>query len=1136
MTQAFINQTLDKAEIEELRKKLSEQDFSDCDEELLVQAAIEVEKRFNKKRKQNVSNGIVNKKKKLENKHVCDFCDKVYKHQKTLNRHIMTHFSSFICKKCGKSFTRKYNWKKHEEKCSGKGKHTKNKVPTCKHSALPQHVVDMHPLNPTCSRANAHVCRHCGVPFENIDSLLEHVANNHPLNQSSHDYHHRGNQTGGDLPAIPPKTEAKKERFKFKKSAINNNVNRVDIIPDGDEKYDLIQFLANVKNDVEKELITQRKKHRNIKWYVNARVEMIRDLEDENKEKAHPHFRSKAYISLADENNDHNINEAFQSVNKAMEEFINKGSNWILNKVICLEVHTFQYSPISGSSYMELPHKIKFSKCVINIKNDDQKCFLWSVLAALHPVQNNANLVHHYKKYEHDLNMSDIEYPVLLPKMEKFEKQNKISVNVFGFEDGEVFPLYLSKLQNGFKEVDLLYLSNEEQSHYCWIKNLDRFLGSTTRYHTKRFYCRRCLHGFVRKDLLNEHRHYCNKFDFQKVTYPKEGENDILEFKDFHKQMRVPFVIYADFECFTTKIDTCLPNPEQSSTTHTTKFEACGYSYVVVSSNDKYSKPAVVYRGENAIEHFFENMFREEEYIEDILRNPEELVMNAETEKQFQNASNCYVCQKPFINEMTKVRDHDHLGVNTDSESQNYSNYRGAACQKCNLCLQNPPFIPVYFHNLRNFDGHLLLTTAGKYKDRKLSCIPNNMEKYISFSVGKLRFLDSYQCMQSSLETLVENLANDGLTHFKQFRKAFPDDDVAKLLLQKNEYCYDYVDCAEKFNDTQLPSKQAFYNSLTKEHISEEKYNHAQTVWNTFNMNNLGQFHDLYVLTDVLLLADVFERFRDMTLKYYKLDASHFYTCPGLAWQAALKMSGVCLDLITDPLMYNLIELGTRGGISVVTKKYSRANHKLLKTFDETKPSIHNLYLDAGNLYGWSMCQPLPHGFLHFLSEEEIEKFDLQKIKPDANEGYILEVDLEYPAHLHDLHNCYPLAPEHQLIEDKDLSPYSKRLWTKLNGDNHSRIKTKKLIPNLKHKDKYIVHYRNLQLYVELGMKITKIHRILGFHQKAWLKSYIEFNANMRKQAKNEFEKDFFKLMCNRYEQFQNFHLNLICHNHIFIV
>ena len=293
----------------------------------------------------------------------------------------------------------------------------------------------------------------------------------------------------------------------------------------------------------------------------------------------------------------------------------------------------------------------------------------------------------------------------------------------------------------------------------------------------------------MRQDLLDEHRLYCRKFDFQKVTYPKEGKNDVLEFQDFQKQMRVPFVIYADFECFAKKMDTCLPDPNQSSTTHTTKFVPCGYSYAVVSSNDKYSKPAVVYRGENVVEHFFDSIFAEEEYIDEILRDPEELIMSEETEKEFQSATNCYVCNQPFTQKLIKVRDHGHLGVNGDGDSPNYSNYRGAACQRCNLMLKDSHFIPVYFHNLRNFDAHLLLAEAGKYKNRKLTCIPNNMEKYVSFSVGKLRFLDTYQCMSSSLGTLVEKLAADGLKHFNQLRKAFPDKDTAKLLLQKNEYC-----------------------------------------------------------------------------------------------------------------------------------------------------------------------------------------------------------------------------------------------------------------------------------------------------------------------------------------------------------
>ena len=1112
MAQAFINQTLSDNEIADLRRTLAIHEFSECDEDLLVQAVDEVENRNIRKRKLD-DNFVTTKKKKpkLEKTYVCDFCDRVYKHQNTLNRHRLTHFESFKCNKCGKSFTRKYRCKKHEDKC--------------------MHVVEEKKTNSTKTKNKVLTCKHCGIPFDDIDSLLRHVADNHPLNQAGGEepfspYLHVSaeNVTEKSNPVNEKKDiqttknpKQKTERPRFRRGAINNSVNQLNIIPLGDEKYDLLQFLANVKEDVEKELNLQCQNHRNIKWYVNARVEMIRDLEGEQKEKAHPHFRSRNYILLLNDDLTHNLNEAFQAVNKAMEEFINKGSNWILNKIICLEVYTLPYSPVAGSSYIELPLQIRHSKGVVNIKNVDNKCFLWSVLAALHPADNNPSRVTHYQAYEHELNMKDIEYPVSLTKMEKFEKQNKISINVFGFESGETFPLYLSKLENGYIEVDLLYLSNEDKSHYCWIKNLDHFLGSTTRFCNRRFYCRRCLHGFIRQDLLDVHRKYCDKFDFQKVSYPKEGIDDVLEFKDFQKQMRVPFVIYADFECYAKKVDTCLPNPNKASTTHQTKFDACGYSYVVVSSNDKYSKPARVYRGDDAVQHFFENIFEEEMFIDEILRDPEELIMNEETEKHFQEATNCYVCNQPFSQKVIKVRDHDHLGVNGDPESPAYTNYRGAACQRCNFSLKNPPFIPVYFHNLRNFDAHLLLAEAGKYKDRKLSCIPNNMEKYISFSVGKLRFLDTFQCMSSSLESLVDNLASEGLTHFKQFRKAFPNDDIAKLLLQKNEYPYDYVDSGEKFSETKLPPKEAFYNSLTKEHITAEKYKHAQTVWDSFKMSNLGEFHDLYVLTDVLLLADVFERFRDMTLEYYKLDASHFFTSAGLAWQAALKMSGVCLDLITDPLMYNMIEMGSRGGISMVAKKYCQANHECLINYDENKEKKHILYVDAANLYGWSMSQPLPYGFLHFLTDAEVENFDLQKIAADSKEGYILEVDLEYPPDLHDSHNCYPLAPEHALIQDDDLSPYSRQLWQKLNGKTQSRIKCEKLIPTLRDKKNYVVHYRNLQLYIELGMKITKVHRILGFQQKPWLKTYINFNADMRKNAKNEFEKDFFKLMCNRY-------------------
>ena len=533
-------------------------------------------------------------------------------------------------------------------------------------------------------------------------------------------------------------------------------------------------------------------------------------------------------------------------------------------------------------------------------------------------------------------------------------------------------------------------------------------------------------------------------------------------------------------------------------------------------SNDKYSKPPVVFRGQNAVDHFLNDLMKEEAYIREKLNDEESLIMNDAAEESFQKATHCPICGIRFTEKSQKVRDHDHLGVKGDVNSPTYSNFRGATCDACNLQLKPPTFIPVIMHNLKGYDSHLLLSEATTIQKKKIACIPNNMEKYLSFSIGNLRFLDSYQFMGSSLETLVDNLTRvEGEKHFKQFRKAFPSEQQAKLLLQKNEYCYDYIDSFDKSEETKLPVRDAFFNHLTNEPLSEERYRHAQDVWRTFNMNTVGDYHNLYVKSDALLLCDVFERFREMTLEYYKLDACHFFSAPGLSWQAALKMTKVCLDLVVDPIMYNMFELGTRGGVSMISQKYSKANNKYLDDFDETLPSSYIMYFDKANLYGHSMEQPLPTGFMRFLNEEELKHFDPQKITERSELGYICEVDLEYPTNLHNSHNCYPLAPEHKQMDEEDLSPFSRSLWRELQGGK-AKIKTGELIPTLENKKNYIVHYKPLALYCELGLKITKIHRVLEFHQSPWIKPYIDFNSNMRKNAKNDFEKDFFKLMCNR--------------------
>ena len=226
-----------------------------------------------------------------------------------------------------------------------------------------------------------------------------------------------------------------------------------------------------------------------------------------------------------------------------------------------------------------------------------------------------------------------------------------------------------------------------------------------------------------------------------------------------------------------------------------------------------------------------------------------------------------------------------------------------------------------------------------------------------------------------------------------------------------------------------------------------------------------------------------------------------------------LKMTNIKLELMTDVDMFQFIEKGMCGGVSYIANRYGKANNKHMKKYDEKAPSKYILYLDCNNLYGASMSEPFPTGNFKWMSEREISKIDLGKYKADGKKGLILEVDLEYPQELHDLHNDYPLAPEKVKVSKNMLSGYCKKIAEKY---NISIGLVSKLIPTLRDKKEYVLHYRNLQLYLEIGLKIKKIHRVLKFDQSPWLKQYIDFNTEKRKNAKNSFEKDFFKLMNNR--------------------
>ena len=635
----------------------------------------------------------------------------------------------------------------------------------------------------------------------------------------------------------------------------------------------------------------------------------------------------------------------------------------------------------------------------------------------------------------------------------------------------------------------------------------------------------RCLRCFYSNESLAKHRVNCIAINgVQAIKMPEKykDKNGVwrppcVYFKNHHKTLPVPFGIYADFECTTEKISGCQPPPmkkpkkgrppeERSYTEKYQKHTACSFGYKVVCHYDeKYSGDVVIYRGEDCIQKFMKCMFEEVKNCQSIIRDDfnKPLKMTGEDEKGFQKATHCHICEKKYRVDDVPVRDHCHIT----------GKYRGSAHQTCNLKLQisaEKIKIPVIFHNLKGYDSHFIINELGeiikKAKETEerisINVIAQNAEKYMAFYISKLSFIDSLQFMNSSLEKLASNLEDEDFIYTKKY---FTDPVQFNLMKRKGVYPYDYMDSFSKFNDRELPKREDFYSLLRGENISEDDYSHAQNVWNTFNLQNMGEYHDLYLKTDILLLTDVFENFRKTCLTYYKLDPLHYITSPGLAWDAMLKMTGINLELITDIDMQLFIEKGLRGGISYIAHRHAEANNKYMKNFDPVKLISYIMYLDANNLYGWAMSQPLPYRNFRWVESNNV-------IPKRKGIGHIYEVDLEYPEELYDLHNDYPCAPEKIKVTDDMLSDYCREIKNKFKISSGN---VNKLIPTLNDKKNYVLHEENLKLYLSLGLKLKKIHRVLEFSEKPWLKEYIDFNTEKRKKAKNAFEKDFFKLMNN---------------------
>ncbi|XP_074037614.1 uncharacterized protein [Leptinotarsa decemlineata] len=802
-------------------------------------------------------------------------------------------------------------------------------------------------------------------------------------------------------------------------------------------------------------------------------------------------------------------------------EFQERDSGWTLEKVVFIEVNINKYSPLSGSSYIKLPEFIALKRAVVNVRNEDHFCFAWAVTSALRPAQTRTSEVGSYPDFRDVLNVEGIDFPMKLRDIPQFENMNDCSVNVYGlettFENNKpkyeiVGPLYYARRKLG-RHVNLLNITDESSnSHYCWIKDLSRLVSSQISSHGHRMYfCDGCLMYFsderkLLRHQLNDCNFICTTIPTTQIKIDKCGRaipENILKFENFERQLKVPFVVYADFESILKPIHTNEPDPIRSFTNKSFIHEPYSFSYRIRCSFDDSASKFVLYRGEDAAKVFVARLESDLRaiYYTYLNRIVPMKPLTASEENEFLTADSCGICEKPFELGDVKVRDHCHL-----TGKKRY----GAAHSRCNLNYKLPNFVPIIFHNLSGYDCHLFIKELCTNKN-KVEVIGQTKENYISFTkhllMGttidkfgklkkqslKLRFIDSFRFMASSLQQLGESLSDE---QCYETRKCFPENEKFLLMRQKGVFPYSFVKNLTTLDCTELPSKSDFYDQLNEKHISEDDYERAKRVWSLFECETLGDYSDLYLKSDVLILCDIFENFRNICLDKYKLDPAHYFTSPGHSWDAMLKYTGVELELLTDIDMITFFQKGIRGGISQCSERKHVANNRFLPDYDENEASSFITYLDATNLYGHSMSQPLPTDGFTWLSEQEILQLDIMGVPDDGPKGYVLEVDVHYPEELHDAHSDLPFLVESVIPPG-------------------SNSKIPKLIPNLNDKRKYIVHYRALRQAIENGLIVMRTHRVLSFNQSPWLKKYVDLNTLMRNQATNVYHKNIFKTRTN---------------------
>jgi hypothetical protein len=451
-------------------------------------------------------------------------------------------------------------------------------------------------------------------------------------------------------------------------------------------------------------------------------------------------------------------------------------------------------------------------------------------------------------------------------------------------------------------------------------------------------------------------------------------------------------------------------------------------------------------------------------------------------------------------------------------------------CQTLYLPQQLRLYLPQQCYDAHHLmQGMLELVQGAPGELDRVQVIAETSESYKSLSFWGFKLLDSNQLMPGSLAEHLGNLPDA----WKRSMWSFVGADVwggdvgrqerFERLKGKGVFPYDWLDGPAKLAAAELPPREAWFNSLTGKEVCDADLTLAQRVWQSFRCRSMCDYMHAYMGADVAGLADVVEYFRRGIHREYGLDPVHCISAASLSWQAMLRFTRVELELLSDADMYMFFERGIRGGLAVVATRHAVASNQYVGAPAQGEAAQQQqtlFYFDCNGLYGHAMSGRLPIRGFRWLGVERASEVGLvcgsdgrwALGQQQEREGFVAEVDLEYPSHLHVRHDDYPAAPEHCVVEAGMLSAYSQHVL-EVNG----RVFTpaKKLLATLRGKPHYVVHHTALRQYLKLGLRVTAVHKLLVFREERWLAPFVDHNAAARQTAANDFEKGFYKLLNN---------------------